>query len=246
MLEQLGHPGLPGTLLVPAVLATTIVLASPRDLQQRDRRPCDSLSLRSPSCSRAFEQLPWSGRRVGAAAAGRASSRSTQCWFVLSEGPSASPVFLTLDYNATWLGLTDQVDGRDLLGASSASRRCSTTTSLQSGYPIGAFLRLGIGARLESERTSPGCSRCTLPSRARALGASLFTSSPPGSSTHGACAHPAGVCCRAAGAPLRAYSEPERRKQRWSRPLSPSPRAHANAAETDRPPSPPPPLFRQW
>lgn len=151
MLEQLGGPRLPGTLLVPAGLATTIVLASLATFSSATAGLAIPLVV-AVAVAGFASSTPWSGRRVdGWAVAAAVGVFAVYAAPVVLSGQATFTGFLTLDDTATWLGLTDQVlaHGRDLSGLAPSSYEAMLDDYIrQSGYPIGAFLPLGIGGRL--------------------------------------------------------------------------------------------------
>ena len=95
---------------------------------------------------------------------------------VVLSGQATFAGYITLDDTATWLALTDRVMDH---GRTSPGWRPSSYEAMlddyfrQSGYPIGAFLPLGVGGSWP-ERTSPGCSSRTSPSAAAMLALSLY------------------------------------------------------------------------
>jgi hypothetical protein len=68
---------------------------------------------------------------------------------VLSGHPTFTG-YIKLDDTATWLAFVDQVmsHGRDLSNLEASSYRTTLEVNLPNGYPVGAFLPLGVGAKL--------------------------------------------------------------------------------------------------
>ena len=68
---------------------------------------------------------------------------------VLSGDPSFAG-YIRLDDTATWMALTDRVmeHGHSLAGLAPSSYEATLDFNLAEGYPVGAFLPLGIGARV--------------------------------------------------------------------------------------------------
>ena len=58
--------------------------------------------------------------------------------------------YIKLDDTATWLAFIDQVmnNGRDLSGLEPSTYQTTLLVNLPNGYPVGAFLPLGVGAQL--------------------------------------------------------------------------------------------------
>jgi hypothetical protein len=68
---------------------------------------------------------------------------------VLSGEPTFSG-YIKLDDTATWMAFVDRLmdSGRDLSGLEPSSYLATLEVNLPSGYPVGAFLPLGVGAKL--------------------------------------------------------------------------------------------------
>jgi hypothetical protein len=68
---------------------------------------------------------------------------------VLSGHPTFAG-YIKLDDTATWMAFVDRLmeHGRDLSGLEPSSYQTTLQVNLPSGYPVGAFLPLGVGARL--------------------------------------------------------------------------------------------------
>ena len=69
---------------------------------------------------------------------------------VVISGAAGFAGYITLDDTATWLAITDRVmeHGRNLQGLAPSSYEATLAYNLPSGYPIGAFLPLGVGRAL--------------------------------------------------------------------------------------------------
>ena len=72
---------------------------------------------------------------------------------VLASGEASFTGYISLDDTATWLALTDRAldEGRSLDGLAPSSYEATLALNLGGGYPLGAFLPLGIGAALVGE-----------------------------------------------------------------------------------------------
>jgi hypothetical protein len=68
---------------------------------------------------------------------------------VLSGDPTFTG-YIRLDDTATWMAFVDRLldHGRDLSGLEPSSYQTTLAVNLPSGYPVGAFLPLGVGAKL--------------------------------------------------------------------------------------------------
>jgi hypothetical protein len=69
---------------------------------------------------------------------------------ILLSGEPTIAGFIKLDDTATWLALTDRVmqHGRDLAGLAPSTYYETLHFNLGAGYPVGAFLPLGVGSQL--------------------------------------------------------------------------------------------------
>jgi hypothetical protein len=69
---------------------------------------------------------------------------------VVLSGHATFTGYIKLDDTATWLAFIDRVmdHGRDLSGLEPSSYQTTLQVNLPSGYPVGAFLPLGVGAQL--------------------------------------------------------------------------------------------------
>jgi hypothetical protein len=72
---------------------------------------------------------------------------------IVLSGESTFAGYIKLDDTATWLALTDRImeHGRDLGGLSPSSYEATLAFNLPGGYPIGAFLPLGVGRTLTGQ-----------------------------------------------------------------------------------------------
>lgn len=157
LLEWLTGRRLPGLLVAPAGLAVIVVLAA--ILTSRG----ETASLATPAVviaalgglflayrkdGRDWRQLrgPLDGWVLAAALA----------VFLVYGAPvvlSGNPTFtgyIKLDDTATWMTFVDQMmnSGRDLSGLEPSTYQTTLQVNLPNGYPVGAFLPLGVGAQL--------------------------------------------------------------------------------------------------
>jgi hypothetical protein len=157
LLEWLMDRRLPGTLLAPMGFALLVVLAA--ILTSRG----ETAPLATPAVVIAalagFILAYWKGGRDL-----RGGWRSLDGWalaaaiavFFVYGAPvifSGEPTFtgyIKLDDTATWMAFVDRVieHGRDLSGLEPSSYYATLEVNLPSGYPVGAFLPLGIGGKL--------------------------------------------------------------------------------------------------
>ncbi len=72
---------------------------------------------------------------------------------IVLSGEATFAGYIKLDDTATWLAITDRImdHGRDLSGLPPSSYEATLAFNLPGGYPIGAFLPLGVGHALTGE-----------------------------------------------------------------------------------------------
>lgn len=145
----LGRP-LPGLLLAPAGFAVVVVAAG--TLTSRG----EIASLATPvvvvlALLGVALAYPWRERSLDrwAVAAAFAVFAVFAAPVVLSGTPTFTG-YIKLDDTATWMAFVDRLmdHGRDLSGLEPSSYQSTLFVNLPSGYPVGAFLPLGVGAKL--------------------------------------------------------------------------------------------------
>lgn len=151
---------LPGLLLAPAGFAVLVVIAAIFTSSGGTARFASvavvvaallGLAFAFPLAEGGERLTPWSGRRPEPSAIAAALGV-----FVVFAAPvvlSGSPTFtgyIKLDDTATWLAFVDRLmdHGRDLGGLEPSSYLRTLEVNLPSGYPVGAFLPLGVGSQL--------------------------------------------------------------------------------------------------
>jgi hypothetical protein len=150
LLERCVGRRLPGLLLVPAGFVVIVVLTG--IITSRG----ETASLATPAvvlaaAAGAALTYPWHGRQLDGVALGAALGV-----FAVFAAPvvlSGHPTFagyIKLDDTATWMAFVDRVmdHGRDLSGLEPSSYQTTLEVNLPGGYPVGAFLPLGIGTQL--------------------------------------------------------------------------------------------------
>lgn len=150
LLERCVGRRLPGPLLVPAGFAVIVVLASIFTARG------ETASLATPAVvlaalAGAALTYPWRGRRVDGWAL--AAALGVFLVFAAPVVLSGKPTFtgyIKLDDTATWMAFIDRVmdHGRDLSGLEPSSYQTTLQVNLPAGYPVGAFLPLGVGSKL--------------------------------------------------------------------------------------------------
>jgi hypothetical protein len=150
LLERCVGRRLPGLLLIPAGFVVIVVLAS--IFTSRG----ETASLATPAVvlaalAGAALSYPWRGRRLDGWALAAALGV-----FIVFAAPvvlSGNPTFagyIKLDDTATWMAFVDRVmdHGRDLSGLEPSTYQTTLQVNLPTGYPVGAFLPLGVGTQL--------------------------------------------------------------------------------------------------
>jgi hypothetical protein len=150
LLEVLVGRRLPGALLAPAGFAVLVVAAG--ILTSRgETAPLATPAAVLLALAGAALAHPWKGRRPDrwALAVALAVFAVYAAPVVLSGNPTFSG-YIKLDDTATWMAFVDRLmeHGRDLSGLAPSSYHSTLEVNLPSGYPIGAFLPLGVGSRL--------------------------------------------------------------------------------------------------
>ncbi|MGE0068352.1 MAG: hypothetical protein AB7T48_13470, partial [Solirubrobacterales bacterium] len=151
LLEAAVGRRLPGALLAPAGFAVVVVLAGL--LTARG----ETASLATPAvvivalagAALAVRAKRWGGLEGWLAAAALGVFAVYAAPVVLSGEPTFAG-YIKLDDTATWMAFVDRVmeHGRDLSGLEPSSYRSTLEVNLPAGYPVGAFLPLGVGAQL--------------------------------------------------------------------------------------------------
>lgn len=150
LLEVCLRRRLPGALLAPAGFVVVVVAAG--ILCARG----ETVPLATPvvvilALAGAALTFPWKGRRPDAwALAAALGAFAVYAAPVVLSGDPTFAGYIKLDDTATWMAFVDQVigNGRDLSGLAPSSYQATLQVNLPSGYPVGAFLPLGIGAKL--------------------------------------------------------------------------------------------------
>jgi len=157
LLEWLAGQRLPGVLLAPVGLAVIVVLAGV--LTSRG----ETASLATPVvvlvAAAGFLLAHLKGgrdlRRLHRSVDGWALAAAAGVLLVYGAPVvfSGHPTFtgyIKLDDTATWLAFVDRVmdHGRDLSGLEPSTYQTTLQVNLPSGYPVGAFLPLGVGTQL--------------------------------------------------------------------------------------------------
>jgi hypothetical protein len=153
LLERIARVVLPGTLLPAAGFAVVLVAAHVATAWDPTAELAIPLVVALAVAGYGLA-LPLRGRRVdgwalGAAAVVYAAFAAP----VVASGTATFAGYIKLDDTATWLAMTDRLmeHGRSLDGLSLSTYEATLDLNLSSGYPVGAFPPLGIGAMLTGQ-----------------------------------------------------------------------------------------------
>jgi hypothetical protein len=157
LLEACLGSRLPGPLLAPAGFAAIVVIAGVLTSRGETASLATPavvvaavagivLAYRNPELHGSWKERRPDGWAVAAAAGVFASYLAP---VVLSGHPTFTG-YIKLDDTATWMAFVDRVmdHGRDLSGLEPSSYQTTLQVNLPAGYPVGAFLPLGVGTQL--------------------------------------------------------------------------------------------------
>jgi hypothetical protein len=150
LLEALVGRRLPGALLAPAGFAVLVVVAG-IFTSRGETAPLATPAVVLLAIAGAALTYPWKGRRPhGWALAAALAAYAVYAAPVVLSGHPTFTGYIKLDDTATWMAFVDRVmeHGRDLSGLEPSSYQTTLGVNLPSGYPVGAFLPLGVGSRL--------------------------------------------------------------------------------------------------
>ncbi|HET6996958.1 MAG TPA: hypothetical protein VFI03_00080 [Solirubrobacterales bacterium] len=150
LLEALVGRRLPGALLAPVGFAVLVVIAGLFTSRG------ESASLATPAVvlaalAGAALTYPWQGRRPERwALIAALGAFAVYAAPVVFSGAPTFTGYIKLDDTATWMAFVDQImdHGRDLSGLEPSSYQTTLAVNLSAGYPVGAFLPLGVGVKL--------------------------------------------------------------------------------------------------
>lgn len=144
---------LPGLLLIPAGFAVVVVAAEFATAAAATASWATPLvtALAAAGFGLSF---PWAGRRVDRwAAAVAVGVFGIYAAPVALSGDPTFAGYIKLDDTATWMAFVDQLmqHGRSLSGLAPSSYERTLSVNLPGGYPVGAFLPLGVGTQLSGD-----------------------------------------------------------------------------------------------
>ncbi|MGH2980235.1 MAG: hypothetical protein ACRDLQ_11465, partial [Solirubrobacterales bacterium] len=148
LLEELSRRRLPVLLLMPMGLAFVIVLVQLATISDATAEVGVPVAIASAAAGFGLS-YPWGRIDPWAVLAPLLAYGAYAAPVVLSGDPTFAG-YIKLDDTATWFALTDRVmeHGRSLEGLAPSSYEATLAFNLADGYPIGAFLPLGVGRAL--------------------------------------------------------------------------------------------------
>lgn len=153
LLERIARVRLPGA-VVPAAGLTVVVVATHFTTLSDKTAELSVPVVAGLALLGLALSPPWKrGRIDGWAAAAAVGTYAVFAAPVVLSGEATFAGYIKLDDTATWLAITDRImdHGRDLSGLPSSSYEATLAFNLPGGYPIGAFLPLGVGHALTGE-----------------------------------------------------------------------------------------------
>jgi hypothetical protein len=150
LLEPVAGVRIPGALLPAAGLAVIVVVVHFLTLDGATAELSTPAVVALAIVGLAFFSPRRRGRPDGWAVAAALGVYLAFSAPVVLSGQATFAGYIKLDDTATWLAITDHViaHGRDLHGLAPSSYEATLELNLPGGYPIGAFLPLGVGRDL--------------------------------------------------------------------------------------------------
>ena len=149
--EALVRVRLPAALVPGVGLAALIVVGEFLTLEAKTAALAPSAAVASAAAGLALAvRTRWPLRRPGPIAVVLAGVFAIYAAPIVLSGEATIAGFIKLDDTATWLAFTDQVmaDGRDLSELAPSTHEATLKLNVGEGYPLGAFIPLGIGSEL--------------------------------------------------------------------------------------------------
>lgn len=144
---------LPGALLAPVGLAVVVVIGGFLTLADATAELTTPVVVAVAAAGLAAGLRAHPLRGWGWPAAAAASAFGLYAAPIVLSGEATFAGYIKLDDTATWMALTDRVmeHGRSLDGLAPSTHEATLAFNLDDGYPIGAFLPLGVGHELIGE-----------------------------------------------------------------------------------------------
>ena len=155
LVQRIAGVAIPGALLAPVGLVAIIVAGEFTTISDATAE-LTAPWLVAMAVTGAVTSLPWHRRMDGWALATAVGVFAVFAAPVVLSGEPTFAGFIKLDDTATWFAITDRVmeHGHSLAGLPPSTYEATLAFNLGSGYPIGAFLPLGVGAKLVGEDLS--------------------------------------------------------------------------------------------
>jgi hypothetical protein len=149
LVERLSSAALPGALVLGVGFATIVVVAQFFTLWDATAELATPATVALAIAGLGLGWRRWRRLEPWAMAAAVAVFAAYAAPIVLS-GQATFAGYIKLDDTATWMALTDRVmdHGRSLAGLPPSTYEATLSFNLGGGYPIGAFMPLGVGRAL--------------------------------------------------------------------------------------------------
>lgn len=155
LVQQIAGLKLPGALVPPLGLSVVIVAATLTTKWGATAQFATPLVVALAVAGLGlWLSHPWSGLRIdGWALVSAIGVFAVYAAPIVLSGDATFAGYITLDDTPTWLALTDRAmdHGRTLTGLEPSTYQQVLTDYFNSGYPLGAFMVLGIGGKLTSQ-----------------------------------------------------------------------------------------------
>ncbi len=150
IVEQAAGVRLRGVLLLPTGFAVVVVVAQLATMSSRTAQFATPAVVALAIGGLALS-APWSGRRID----GWPTAAAVGVFLIFAapivlSGAATIAGWIKLDDTATWLALTDRVmqHGLSVAGLPHSTYELTVAVNLAVGYPVGAFVPLGVGGQL--------------------------------------------------------------------------------------------------
>lgn len=153
LVQQVAGLNLPGALVPPLGLSVVIVVGSLTTMWGASAQFAAPLVVALAAGGLGLS-LPWRGVRIDAWAVICAIGVfAVYAAPIVLSGTATFAGYITLDDTSTWLALTDRAmeHGRTLSGMAPSTYQQVLTDYFNSGYPLGAFMVLGVGGKLTGQ-----------------------------------------------------------------------------------------------
>jgi hypothetical protein len=155
LVQRIAGVAIPGALVAPVGLGAIVVAGEFTTLSDATAELTVPVVV-AMAVAGAAVSLPWRRRVDGWALGAAVAVFAVFAAPVVLSGEPTFAGFIKLDDTATWFAITDRImdHGHSLAGLPPSSYEATLAFNLGSGYPIGAFIPLGAGAKLVGQDVS--------------------------------------------------------------------------------------------